>query len=685
MGDRGPPRVKNKAPNPIQITAEQLLREAFERREPELQIPKHRISDLEEVCFVPVIIKSDYQLQEFQSRKRREFEDGIRRNRLQMGNWKRYAQFEVEQNEFARARSVFERALDVTYQDIPLWLAYIDMEMKSRNIQHARNLLDRAVTLLPRVDKFWYKYVYLEETLGNIAGTRQVFERWTMWEPDEDAWSAYIKMEKRYGEYGLARTIFEKFTIVHPEPKNWIKWARFEDDYGTPENVREVFTLAIDTLGDEFMDEKVFIAYARFEAKQKEYERARVVYKYALDRLPRSKAASLYRHYTTFEKQFGDTDGIEDVILTKRRLAYESEIKDNPKNFDIWFDLTRLEETAGDVTRVRETYERAIAQLPPSQEKKHWRRYIYLWLNYAVYEELETNDYQRAREIYRACIKLVPHKIFTFAKVWIAFALFEIRRLDVSGARKILGQAIGMCPKERLFKGYVDLETQLREFDRCRILYQKYLMFRPENCSAWIKYAELERMLGDLDLARHIYELGLKMEELDMPELLWKAYIDFEFEEEEYDCCRTLYERLLEKTSHVKVWISFARFEISLDLEDDKERAENVFKRAEKEFKEQGLKEERVVLMEAWHKFEQECGTPADVVEIEKRMPKTISKRQRLDDGTFEEYYDYIFPMDEGDQQSKMSKLMDAAAAWKENMRKKQESRATAQSSGGIK
>jgi crooked neck len=34
-----------------------------------------------------------------------------------------------------------------------------------------------------------------------------------------------------------------------------------------------------------------------------------------------------------------------------------------------------------------------------------------------VFEELDTEDYSRARDVYKAAIKLVPHKTFTFAKV----------------------------------------------------------------------------------------------------------------------------------------------------------------------------------------------------------------------------------------------------------------------------
>lgn len=49
----------------------------------------------------------------------------------------------------------------------------------------------------------------------------------------------------------------------------------------------------------------------------------------------------------------------------------------------------RLVESDAEAETVREVYERAFANVPPIQEKRHWKRYIYLWVNYALYEELE--------------------------------------------------------------------------------------------------------------------------------------------------------------------------------------------------------------------------------------------------------------------------------------------------------
>ncbi|EPY53666.1 complexed with Cdc5 protein Cwf4 [Schizosaccharomyces cryophilus OY26] len=666
------PRVKNKNPAPIQISAEQLLREAVERQDVAFVPPKVSIADLEE-------------LHEFQGRKRKGFEDAIRRNRLAMGHWMRYGQWELEQKEFARARSVFERALDVDPKYIPIWLKYIECEMKNRNINHARNLFDRAITFLPRVDKLWYKYVYMEEMLGNITGCRQVFERWLKWEPDEVAWMSYIRLERRYHENERARGIFERFVVVHPDVVNWLRWARFEEECGNAANVRSVYMAAMDALGHEFLTEKFFIAFAKFEIRQKEYERARTIFKYAIDFMPRSKSTELYKEYTHFEKQYGEQSGIESIVFDKRRLAYENELKDNPYDYDVWLDLIKLEEQTGNLDRIREMYEQGIAKVPEVKEKRAWCRYIYIWLNYVLFEEIDANDVERARNVYLQCLKIIPHKDFTFAKVWIMYAMFELRQQNIDAARKTLGRALGMCPKPKLFRGYIEYEDSIKQFDRCRILYEKWILYDPEACAPWLGYANLENKLGDTDRARALFELAITQPVLETPELVWKAYIDFEFEEMEYGRARSLYQRLLQAAPHVKVWISFANFEIA-HLEDGDEdppnddtasptavvRARKVFEAAMTNLRQQGLKEERIGLLEAWKQFESMHGTEESRKYVDSQTPQVVKKRRRLENGLFEEYLDYVFPDTAVDQGDKMRKLLEKSRQWKEEMAKKQ-------------
>lgn len=643
--------------------------EAASHASDKVQTAQVKFSDLEE-------------LKEFQQRKRTEFENYIRRNAQSLKNWFQYGEFELSNREYARMRSVMERMLDAGHtQSVPAWLRYIEMEMKTANINHARNLLDRSVVLLPRETKLWYKFVHMEEMLGNVPAVRAIFDRWIQWQEPE-AFLALAKFEQRYHEWDFARIALTKLAFVHAEPQNYQRLARFEEEHGAPDAVREVYQSAIESLGDELFDEGIILAYSRFEIKQQEYERTQFLFKYFLDKLPRSKTRKLQEAYTKFTKQYASTEGLEDAILSKRRARYAEQLRESPKNYDIWIDATRLEESAGDTDRACELYERAVAQVPPSQDKRHWRRYLYLFAFYGIYLELTVKDVTKARQLWSKALQLIPHTRWTSAKIWLLAAECALRNEGPTAMRKMLGQALGRCPKPKLYKAYIQKELALFDFARARQLYQQFISFDAANCQAWIKFAELERGLDDADRARAILELGTD-QELDQPEMLWKSYIDFEIDEGEVTKARTLYERLLQKTDHVKVWISYAQFEISADLGEDedenedessettrpitpeaKSRARAIFKRAYSRLKEQGLTDERVTLLNAHKGFETLHGGEEDVAAVEKKMPRRVKKRRRLDEGEFEEYLTWAFPDDE-DANPKVLEMMRRAQEWK--------------------
>lgn len=155
-----------------------------------------------------------------------------------------------------------------------------------------------------------------------------------------------------------------------------------------------------------------------------------------------------------------------------------------------------------------------------------------------------------------------------------------------------------------LYSGSADALAHLPQFD-------------PTNSAAWIKYAELETQLADYSRARGIFELGASQTPLSMPELLWKAYIDFEVEEGERVRARALYERLAAASGHWKVWVAYAMFEaqaIQLPrderededeegdegdeekepkmVEGDLELARQVFEKGYNDLKRKGLKNE---------------------------------------------------------------------------------------------
>lgn len=641
-------QVKNKAPAAVQITAEQLIREAKER---ELEVvpppPKQKISDPTE-------------LSEYKLRKRKEFEDNIRKNRMNISHWLKYASWEESQSEIERARSIFERALDTTgSRTITIWLKYIEMEMKNRQVKHARTLFDRAVHILPRVNQFWYKYVYFEEILGNIPYCREVFERWMKFLPGEQEWQTYINFEMRYKEIDRAREIYSKYVMLYPDPKNWVKFARFEERNSSPENARQVFELALEFFTDQHLNEHLFVAFAQFEERQHEYDRVKLIYEYALNKLPRNSAPELYENYSTFQKKHGAQKDIENLISHKRKLRYENILAEDPYDYDTWFDYLKLAEDEFTYEETRDLYERAVANVPKNRANKDpWRRYVYLWIYYATYEEVVKKDKKRAFEVYEFCINdLIPHKIFTFAKLWLLAAKLQVRMGNIDRARNILDKSLKRCPKRKLFKEYIDLEIQLREFDNCRRLYEKFLQRAPDDSSVWISYAELESILCETVRARAIYKAAIDRPQLDSPETVWKAYIDFEIEQEEYKNVERLYEQLLNRTNHVKVWLSYAQF-----YEDLQEfsKARKLFERANERLRDEEPLA-RVVLLESWQEFEKRRGDEG--LDISSKMPSKIKKRKHLDDeDDWIEYYEYVFP--DGDK--KKSGLMDRVKKWKQ-------------------
>ena len=116
------------------------------------------------------------------------------------------------------------------------------------------------------------------------------------WEPDHHGWAAYVKFELRYNEVGRARAIYERYCACLPAVKSWVRYAKFEVKHGELQRAREVYERAVEALGEDGQTEELFVSFAEFEEKWcKERERARAIYKYALDHVPKGQAEELYR------------------------------------------------------------------------------------------------------------------------------------------------------------------------------------------------------------------------------------------------------------------------------------------------------------------------------------------------------------------------------------------------------
>ncbi len=175
-----------------------------------------------------------------------------------------------------------------------------------------------------------------------------------------------------------------------------------------------------------------------------------------------------------------------------------------------------------------------------------------------------------------------------------------------------------------------------------------------------------------------------------MPELVWKEYVDFEYNESNYDKARQLYEQMIERSHHVKAWITYALFEVSIPDEEQlenvseneeeieiiatekgKQNAREIFKRAISYFKDKSDKESRILILQSWKEFEERYGDETTIENVNKQFPTVVKKKRKLDESSMEEeYLDYVFPDDENDKS--FVKFFENAKKWKEQQKEQQ-------------
>lgn len=115
-----------------------------------------------------------------------------------------------------------------------------------------------------------------------------------------------------------------RYLEAYPRLQTYLKVAKFELKNHNPVSARQIFEQIPTDLGDEAYREDYFLTFARFEIRNKEYDRARAIFKFGLEKIPKERAGGLYEEYLVFEKQWGAKEEIDGLIISKRRNKYKS-------------------------------------------------------------------------------------------------------------------------------------------------------------------------------------------------------------------------------------------------------------------------------------------------------------------------------------------------------------------------
>lgn len=216
--------------------------------------------------------------------------------------------------------------------------------------------------------------------------------------------------------------------------------------------------------------------------------------------------------------------------ISERCELFEQKIAAHPNDYGVWLKYLSFigTQVAPDNHElVRSAYTIAVTHLPLNNNNATWLSYIDVWLSFALYEENSAKDIGRARQVFQTFLDTIPQTTFTSSEISLWYARFEQRNRNIPAARAILEQAIDKFPNGMIYNCYIDMESKLGEIERCRILYKRFLAFKPQNSFTWIDYAEMEASLGGIYRANKIFEEGLSQNDLDDPDMLQDAYDEF--------------------------------------------------------------------------------------------------------------------------------------------------------------
>lgn len=645
-----------------QFTASSLLKSAYETSQNQLQVTDYKIADLEELLF-------------FQRRKRTEYENALRRNRFNYGQWMRYAQFEIDQKDLRRARSVFERALEVDYKNVTMWVRYIQSEIKSKNINHARNLLERATKLLPRIDKLWYMYLTIEESIGNVIAVSEIYEKWLQWKPIKDVWFHYVEFLERYKEYSKERLLFEKLVVVYNDYDSWLRWVEFEKKYGDYINVLNVYKLGVNSLYEkQKLCSKFLISWIKYEFYNKKYEKVKKLYEFGFQCLDPEENKLLQKFQVDFEKQYGvNSENIESLVLKKRKLKYEEQLQSNPSDYETWWTyLNLLLDSELEISKedIEKSFESAISVIPDSNFfSNNWTTYWYLNYRFALWLEFDNKNIEAATLIYENFKRIVPHSVFTIVDFWYKYSEFKLRNFGLDEMRMILGQSIGLTSNEEIMLYYINMEIKLKYFERARKLYNKLIEVHSSNWKHWLTYFEFEDSLGNDDRSYSIVDVAISNEFLNnkskiklinsvMNKLiegynftLAKKLSDYKIELTEYSNVNYIIQRcLLELRIPSEDQITkIEKEEITeIDINDNiKNNTRDQYSKYISLMKDKAKVQNRIVLLESLKNFEEKHGNAESIKAVQMRLPKMIRKFKEEESGLKEEYIEYVFPDDE--------------------------------------
>lgn len=322
----------------------------------------------------------------------------------------------------------------------------------------------------------------------------------------------------------ILRTYGEAVSTVDPQQAAgkphllWVQYARFYERHGDLENARLVLQKATE-INFRTVDElaTIWCEWAEMELRAEQPQRALAIMKRAAvrpsrramtqgkmaaaelpvqDRLYRS--AKLWSLYADLEENLGSLESTKQV--------YETMFDVKVITAELVVNYGRLLEENRFFEEAFRVYEKGIAIFKYPHVYPIWGVYLQKFL-----ERYQGTKVERARDLFENAVREAPAA--EAKRLFLLYAQFEEKWGQSRRAMDVYRRACERAPpsdRYELYLVYINRCAKLFGVGQCRQIYEKALETLPDQFlkPMCLKYAALERGLGEVDRARAIYIYG---------------------------------------------------------------------------------------------------------------------------------------------------------------------------------
>ncbi|KAL6771434.1 XAB2 [Auxenochlorella protothecoides x Auxenochlorella symbiontica] len=313
--------------------------------------------------------------------------------------WVAFAKLYEQHGDLVNARFIYGKAAEVPYKYVDdlatIYCEWAEMEMRAKAYKKALALMRTATTppqrprtreeenklpvqeRLYRSLRLWSLLVDLEESLGDLASTRAVYETvldLKIATPQIVLNYAAFLQESKYWEDSFR--VYERGVALFKYPHVKDIWqaylAFFNQRYGGKkvERARDLYRQAIDEAPPE-ESKPLFLQYAAFEEKHGLARNAMQIYEEAVQKVPVGERLSVYDVYLARASEFFGIGKVREVYETAIEAQPPFALSDADTR-TLCLRYAHLEQKLGEVDRARAIYVHASALADPRRDAAFW-------------------------------------------------------------------------------------------------------------------------------------------------------------------------------------------------------------------------------------------------------------------------------------------------------------------------